>query len=139
MKTVVLFFLLLPTLAFGQYDRYGEHLAVEDIAGNTISISGQHFGIDSGPEMEFKWEVYKNEELYQVHKCAEDKRDVKLTLAPGNYRIVRYTYYYSEGQVTGITESESLIFSFPLKDPIKEYDVVPVAPHLPIGQATSIQ
>jgi len=135
---LILLFLLLPLLASAQYDRYGEQLFVQDIAGNTLSLRGQHFGIDSGPDMEFKWEIHKDGELYKVFQRKENDPFLKVTLLLGNYRIVRYTYYYTDGVVTGITESEALDLSFPFKDPVQEREVVPLEPALSTSRISEL-
>lgn len=122
--------LFLPIFGFGQMDAYGEKLWVEAVAGDTITFRGEHFGIDSGPEMEFKWAIQKNGEEYGVFLEEESNLFLRVILPEGDYRIVRYTYYYTDGKVTGITESREIAFGHYAKREVKEYESLPLLPTL---------
>lgn len=111
MKTVILL-LFLPLLVNAQYDSYGEELSIQDISADTLTVRGEHFGIDSGPTLEFRWEVHKEGQLYGTFVGAEGNPFLRVLLPAGDYRIVRYTYYFTEGKVSGITESQELLLSF---------------------------
>lgn len=129
MKAILLF-LLIPVFGFGQMDSYGEKLWVEAISGDTITLRGEHFGIDSGPEMEFKWAIQKDGQEYGIFPKEENDLFLQLSLPYGDYRIVRYTYYYADGKVMGITESREIVFGHYPRGKAKEHEILPLLPTL---------
>lgn len=111
MRATVLL-ILFPLFLNAQMDFYGEELWVQEISEDTTLIRGQHFGIDSGEYLMYRWVVHKDGELYGTYLGKEGNPFLRIVLSPGNYSITRYTDYYTSGEQTGVTKSKRLDFYY---------------------------
>lgn len=112
--TLLTFFIYLaPTNAQErpQIENRGEHLTVAAINGDTVLITGQEFGVASGPESMYRWAVYRAGKLHGVYLGLSGDPFLRVVLGPGTYTVIRYTDYYSPDGQTGITESRKIEFT----------------------------
>ncbi len=113
MKLLLLLITILPLSVNAQticIERFGEGLEVESIAGDTVTIIGQEFGIASGHDLVYRYVVYRDGQLHGVYLGMDDNPFLRILLSPGSYRVIRYSDYYSPAGQTGITESKVVEF-----------------------------
>lgn len=115
MKFAILLFVLLPVLGNAQaacIENHGEEIWLQDAHGDTLVFRGQDFGIASGPESMYRWVVTRSGHLDAVYLTqAGDPLLQILATGPGEYRVTRYTDYYTAGILTGVVESKTIAFT----------------------------